>query len=418
MYSSTIAGSVMAHTFNAGYMALVLVVWKWLTALKPLRHAPLIVLLVLWLTFEYVHQRWELAWPWFTVGHVFAENTSWIQWYRFTGSLGGSAWVIIVNWLIYHALFVCEKNTKRLMTRMLVVSFAAFGPVFFSHLLPKPAIVDHNHLKVLVVQPNIHPQEEKFAGMPAAQQLEKAIALAAEKGEPGLGLMVFPETMIVDAVDEERLMESALIQPLVELSQTKNVSIIVGAYTKRLSGWNAADVSSMINDSVPYVLYNSALLITGSAVQVYHKEKLVPLVEKQPFQRLMRPIQSYVERSGGFFGSYGTFNQQHVFALPNGVLLRPVICFESAFPIEGIDEVGHDGGLLAIITNDGWWQSSGGYHQHLMLARLRAIETGRWVVRSANTGVSAVIDPTGTIRAQCAYGESGAIVYDIPLFIP
>ncbi|HQQ12106.1 MAG TPA: nitrilase-related carbon-nitrogen hydrolase, partial [Bacteroidales bacterium] len=141
----------------------------------------------------------------------------------------------------------------------------------------------------------------------------------------------------------------------------------------------------------------------------------VPLVEKQPFQWLMQPLRNYVESSGGFFGSYGTYNEKRTFLLNDSVFVRPVICFESAFPVfsEAVSEGKY--GFMAIITNDGWWQSRGGYYQHLMLARLRAIESGMWVVRSANTGVSAVIDPRGNIRAQCDYGTAGAFFFEIPL---
>lgn len=416
MYSSTIAGSVMAHVLNAGYMATVLVVWMRISKLKSFQSVSLGLLLLLWLGFEFLHQRWELAWPWFTIGHVFAGQTSWIQWYRFTGSLGGSAWVLVVNWLIYRVLFYDRKTQMQFAVGIVLTVVALALPVFVSQLLLEDGKAQGQHMKVVIVQPNIHPQKEKFAGMPAAQQLLKALDIAAAHLTPKVGLIVFPETMLVDALDEEQIAQSPLVQPLIRLAKNHQLSILTGAYTKRFRGWNESDNHAVINDSVPYVLYNSALLITDSVVRVYHKEKLVPLVEKQPFQRLMRPLQKFVERSGGFFGSYGTFNQQHEFALPNGLMLRPVICFESAFPVDGIEE--DHPGLLAVITNDGWWKSSGGYHQHLMLSNLRAIETGLWVVRSANTGVSAVIDPTGMIRAQCAYGESGAIVYNIPLFIP
>jgi apolipoprotein N-acyltransferase len=73
---------------------------------------------------------------------------------------------------------------------------------------------------------------------------------------------------------------------------------------------------------------------------------------------------------------------------------------------------------MVLITNDGWWSSSGGYLQHLALARLRAIETGLWVARCANTGVSAVIDFSGDIIQSAAYGQEAMLYAEIPLLKP
>lgn len=416
MYSSTFVGSLLAHIFNATYMALVIFVWMKVSGLSFFKRFNYFIFIVLWLFFEFLHQRWELAWPWFTLGHVFAEKTQWIQWYSFTGALGGSLWVLLANILLYETMSGLQRfDVKRNATMItaLVVVFA--GPVLLSKSMKNAVGDSENTIKVLVVQPNIHPQKEKFAGMTAAEQLHKAIQLVESNPMDSVDLVLFPETMLIEALDEAQPDSSGLVRQLKMLAADASASILTGAYTKRFAGWNSHDQNAVVMAARPYVLYNSAVLISGKELGIYHKEKLVPLVEKQPFQWLMQPLRSFIESSGGFFGSYGTFNEKRTFLLNDSVFVRPVICFESAFPVFSETVSPDKFGFIAIITNDGWWQSRGGYYQHLMLARLRAIESGMWVVRSANTGVSAVIDPRGNIRAQCEYGTAGAFFFEIPL---
>ncbi len=93
--------------------------------------------------------------------------------------------------------------------------------------------------------------------------------------------------------------------------------------------------------------------------------------------------------------------------------LAPLICFESAYGAYTSKRVGHHAGFIVLITNDGWWSSRGGYRQHLAYARLRAIESRRYVVRAANTGVSAIIDPSGEIIKQLGYDIAGAFAASV-----
>ncbi len=414
MYSSTIAGSMMAHLFNASYMAGVLALWRILKTEHCLKRWPLQLFIILWLMFEVLHQHWELAWPWFTLGHVFGARPSWVQWYRFSGSLGGSFWILTVNVLIFR-LLKSSKNpfsSKTTMRAMLIILMLVI-PVLLSFWLRKNHLDSVKTLKVMVVQPNIHPQQEKFAGMAASAQLEKALKIVYRHELDSLKLIVFPETMLVDAIDENNPQHSALLQPLLGLAAEHPLAIVTGAYSARYKNWYLSDGQAVMRDSVPYVLYNSALWIHGDEIAFYHKEKLVPLVEKQPFERWMKPLRKWIEQSGGFFGRYGTFNSEKYFLFDNAVMVRPLICFESAFPIDG--KRWSSRSLIVLLTNDGWWKTSGGYQQHLMLARLRAIETGKWIARSANTGVSALLDPKGEIVAQCPYGEEGVLIYDVPV---
>jgi len=139
----------------------------------------------------------------------------------------------------------------------------------------------------------------------------------------------------------------------------------------------------------------------------------VPGVETLPsFLNFLGPV---LEQFGGSTGGYGKSEEAEVFT-NNGCqyISAPIICYESIYGAYVGTYKQKSANLLAIITNDGWWGNTSGHKQHLQYAALRAIETRTWVARSANTGISAVIDPLGNIVAQKGWDERAVIKYPIP----
>ena len=97
------------------------------------------------------------------------------------------------------------------------------------------------------------------------------------------------------------------------------------------------------------------------------------------------------------------------------IALAPIICYESIYGDFVRQQVQKGAQLLCVITNDGWWGDTPGYKQHFAMARLRAIETRRWVLRSANTGTSGSIDPSGKIVKKTSYWTKTAFSQVIEL---
>ncbi|MDP3441910.1 MAG: apolipoprotein N-acyltransferase, partial [Ignavibacteria bacterium] len=245
--------------------------------------------------------------------------------------------------------------------------------------------------------------------------LEQAIQLMKEHWFDSIQLIVFPETMIIEAVNEATIYNNKWITLLKEsIPELSKTSILTGAFTRRNATEAPKDQQAIITDTNSYLLYNSSLLIQKDTIQIYHKHQLVPLVEKQPFFWLMKPLQKYIEKSGGFFGRYGTYNSSTTFKLNDSTKIAPLICFESTFG-DYTSSAQNGSSFIVLITNDGWWSSKAGYLQHLALARLRAIESGKWIIRCANTGVSAIINYKGRIIHQTQYGEAAVINADVLL---
>jgi apolipoprotein N-acyltransferase len=159
--------------------------------------------------------------------------------------------------------------------------------------------------------------------------------------------------------------------------------------------------------------YNSIYVIDhdGSVLSVYDKLHLVPFGEYLPFQDWMEKL-GFVQLTkvqGGFIP--GT--RRRPMEIPNAPRALPLICYEAIFPGDVASRDDRPGWIVNL-TNDGWFGISSGPYQHLQQARLRAIEQGLPVVRAANTGVSAVIDPLGRVVARLGLGVEGVLDSSLP----
>jgi apolipoprotein N-acyltransferase len=159
--------------------------------------------------------------------------------------------------------------------------------------------------------------------------------------------------------------------------------------------------------------YNSVYVIDheGSVLSVYDKLHLVPFGEYLPFQDWMEKlgIVQLTKVTGGFIPG----QQRRPLEIPHAPRALPLICYEAIFPgnVAARDD---RPGWIVNLTNDGWFGFSTGPYQHLQQARLRAIEEGLPMVRAANTGISAVIDPVGRIVAQLGLGIEGVLDSGLP----
>jgi apolipoprotein N-acyltransferase len=358
-------------------------------------------MLCFWLCFEYIHLNWDLSWPWLTLGNSFSSYPSLIQWYEYTGVLGGSMWILIANLFIVQAL----NHKKYIYSSMFVV----FVPIVISFLISANFETSHTQ-KFVVVQPNVDPYIEKFNGLSADQQLDTFIDLALTEIDSTTNYLVGPETALIEGIWESKIENATPIIKLNNLiNQFPDLQILVGATTyKKYDSKLTSTARSFSNSNLFYDVFNSALYINKSGVEVYHKSKLVQGVEFMPFAKVLGKLKFLSIDLGGISGSLGTQEYRSVFT-KDSTRIGPIVCYESIYGEYVSEFVRNGANILAIITNDGWWKDTPGYLQHLNYARLRAVETRRSIVRSANTGVSAFIDPLGNLTDQTKWNEQTVI---------
>lgn len=374
-----------------------------------------------WMSFEYIHLNWQLSWPWLTIGNVFAVSPNWIQWYEFTGTSGGTLWVLVINILILILLkeWLKSRSLNKKYAKVLVL--AILIPVATSYLLLKTAERKESvqlpaTSNIVVVQPNIDPWDEKFAAGKAEAQLQHLIELSKSRIDSNTALVVWPETAVPVAINEDSVRSSYFMMSVWDfLKKNPSLDLLTGIEGFRFyNAQNKTIYSSKLEGSDLYAdSYNSAALMDSHHFQIYHKTRMVPGAEVVPtFLLFLRPI---FEKFGAAVGTYtGQAERTVLNTAPHAYRVAPVICYESIFGEFVAEYVRNGANVISIITNDGWWGNTSGYKQHENYARLRAIETRRWVVRSANTGISCFIDPTGKVIDPQPWDKPAAIKLYVP----
>jgi len=406
VYHATLFGAISAFLVNATLMATAFYLFHKIkiTSKNRLGYFSFIML---WISMEYVHLNWGLSWPWLTLGNGFANVPDIVQWYEFTGFLGGSFWVLLMNILIFRV--VQTKNVKAIVLPCLLLIL----PLLFSFCLI-PNMTNEEQLRVLIVQPNIDPYTDKF-NVGHEKQLYEFIALAKTELTEETQLLIGPETALLEEIWENKFEATYSVRKLRELQkQFPKLNIIVGASTYKMFGpgeQKTTTARQIRNNNIFYDAYNSAIFIPDSGdVKVYHKTKLVPGVEKMPYPNMLDKLAELTVNLGGISGSLGSENTIRNFLI-NDKNIRPLICYESIY-----GEMNYkNSDLITIITNDGWWKNSVGYKQHFSYARLRAIEQRKSIVRSANTGISGIIYANGEVLEKTNWDEAVCISANVNL---
>jgi apolipoprotein N-acyltransferase len=373
-----------------------------------------VALISFWMLFEYIHLNWQLSWPWLTLGNAFAENTNKIQWYEYTGVSGGTLWILLLNILMYENV----KAENKKFTLKIIGGIVLVVPFLISIII-FPSSKDyskHKKANVVIVQPNIDPYQ-KFNTQSISEQIQLLVSLSEKNIDSTTQLIIWPETAMPANVEINEIDKAAIYQPIFQfINRHPNISLLSGIETNKNYGFEKATITAQrYNDGSFHDDYNAAVMITANeSLPLYFKSKLVPGVETLPtFLNFMAPV---FEKFGGTVGGYAKDTSAKVLASKNSIIkAAPIICYESIYG-EYVSEYVHKGAnMLTIITNDGWWGNTPGHKQHLQYARLRAVETRRFVVRSANTGISAVINEKGNILETQPWNKSAVIKYAVPL---
>jgi apolipoprotein N-acyltransferase len=415
VYYSSDWGAVAAFVFNTLFMTIVFQL-SYLTRKRWGVMIGTISLVVYWIAFEYLHLSWELGWPWLTLGFSIASFPSWMQWYEYTGVLGGSMWILIVNILIFN-LIKSAINGKPFywMKSSFIIIVFIFVPLEISILIYGSISETKSPVNVVIVQPNIDPYNEKFSGNDA-EQLDKMLKLAAQQIDTGTDYVAFPETALAEATWEEYLNESPSIQTIKKfIKPYPKLNFVCGmsSQKKYKEGEKLSETARKdnINAKDYYDDYNASFQIDNSGkIQIYHKSKLVPGVEKMPYPKIFGFLGKFAIDLGGTTGSYGTQKERTVFNSVNGKWkVGTAICYESIYGDFLSEYIRNGANLLFIITNDGWWHDTPGYRQHCNYGRLAAIEFRRSIARSANTGTSCFINQKGDIQQATTWWQPAVI---------
>ncbi|MCK5136488.1 MAG: apolipoprotein N-acyltransferase [Bacteroidales bacterium] len=374
-------------------------------------------LVVYWMAFEFLYLRATINFPWLVLGNGFANDVMLIQWYEVTGTLGGSLWVLLMNLLIFKLIrgWLTNRSFAANRTRISWVVGLFLIPFLFSMIRYITYEEQEDPYEIVVLQPNIDPYL-KFSDMPQEVQTSLLLRIADSLITPQTDYIVGPETFINSGVWEAGIDRHKDVVALRQfLSDYPDAKLVIGASTLRLYTEPSLYTSTsrpIHNGEYQYDSFNSAFQLDSSGViPIYHKSMLVAGVEHMPYTQLLGFLKKLTLKLGGAFRSNGTQEYREAFVSPqDSTKVGPVICWESVFG-EYVTEYVKDAGahFLFIVTNDGWWKNTPGHRQHNSYARLRAIETRRSIARSANTGISSLINQRGEELARVGWWQRSGL---------
>lgn len=403
----------------------------------------LIMLPVIWVGFEYWRSTTDIAFPWLSLHNTQTYNLAYIQFIEFTGSYGISLLLVCINVAVYilyrKGRIIAEGVTGRGLALFLskhiikivisVLSVCIVLPYLYGALKLNASQEHKPDLHVLIVQPNINPWAKwELSSARIVDSMIRSTYSGLQK-HGSVDMVLWPETAITYPITVPSMRED--LNGLNMFISSINASLLTGIPDKEYYVKGKDVIPQDAKDAGGgefYRAWNAAMLFYQDAsrsirYQRYHKQLLVPFGERVPFVDDF-PFLGELFKWGVGLGSWNregvdsllmlSFHGSSITA-PQTANIAMLICYESVFPTYVQQAVQKGANLISIVTNDGWYGNSSGPYQHERYAILRAIENRRWVIRSANTGISCVIDETGHIVDELPFNASGSIRGEIPL---
>lgn len=360
------------------------------------------LLIVAWVATEYLYTHAEvLSFPWLVLGNGFSGEVWAVQWYEFTGVMGGSLWVVMANVAIY------EAWQNRYGWSILRAALVVVAPIILSLVLYFGHDVVPERVQVAVAQPNVDCYAEKFNNS-ARSQLNNMLSLLKEASAES-SVVLFPETALPETLDEDNMEINRSALALKRAIQ-KDGMVVTGVTSIRFyDGDTPPTQTARMSASGYYDYFNSALALGQDGEQnLHHKMRLVIGVEAMPFTGLLN---KFVDL-GGITGQLGRNDKAAVFE-KRGVKFGPAICYEGLYGECFARFVGEGANVMLVMSNDGWWGNTPGHKRLFDFCRLRAIETRRAVARSANTGVSGFISSRGDVEQRLDWDQRGLLQQEV-----
>jgi apolipoprotein N-acyltransferase len=382
--------AVFAMVLLALYLALYPALAATVTArvIRRIGPAGMLVMPAAWVAAEYTRGFLFGGFPWVPLGNSQVTVLPVAQLASIFGVYGLSALVAAINACIAFAL-LSHSRQRLAAVAAATVLLAAVGGWGAQRVAGGSLTREGTPLRVGLIQANIA-QADKWNPTQARRIFTTYVAMTRDAVRRGADFVIWPESSTPFMFEEDDLGEASVRQ----LAREVEVPILFGS-------------DQVDRDGESVRLFNAAFVVTpaGETAAVYRKMHLVPFGEYIPFKQLLYFVSPLVERFAEF--APGT----SMVVLPVGEhRINTAICYEVVFPSLMRQAVLGGSELLTTITNDAWYGESSAPYQHFALASMRAIEQGRYLARSANTGISGVVDPYGRIvRASAIFEEVGMV---------
>ncbi len=379
--------AVLVAGLLALYMAAYIAVFGAITAILVRRFNVLGLWLApaAWLSMEYLRGILIGGFPWIPLGNTMVTLLPIAQLASVAGVHGLSLFVALLN--TGFALAAISNGRRRTIVIASTLALILAVSIWGGMRLRSNTLTQGTPIKVGLIQGNIA-QVDKWNPARAGMILDRYLQLSRQAVANGAQFLIWPESSTPFNFDEDPAGE--VIRRMV---RELRAPLLLG--------------SDEIEPGDPPQYFNAGFMLDtgGATAAVYRKMHLVPFGEYVPFQQLLFFVGPLVEAVAAF--SAGT----RVTMLPvEGHMVSTAICYEVTYPAQAREAVLNGSEMLTTITNDAWYGTSSAPFQHFEMAVMRAIEQGRYLVRSANTGISGIVDPYGRVLIRTSLFETVAVV--------
>jgi apolipoprotein N-acyltransferase len=382
---------------------------------RRLGTAPALVLIpMMWSAVEMLRTIGELAFPWLFLAHTQYRHPLLIQSASIFGTHALSFLIVAANTLVAEAVWRWRTGLgareRRTLLAAAAVWLALMGLNFWGgaraltrwHRPPGA-----NAIRVAILQPD-WPQPQKIEALEdedEASDLFRDLLTMLNRLRPDtVDLVLMPESVVLDYVFPLEGREH--FDALAAEAQRLHATLVFGANNAEIPPGLPQGASVRYSD---LLIHNSIWAIgpDGEFAGVYNKINLVPFAESAPLITLIPGLMRLTLGPILLFEPGQTANPLPVTPSNGGrpIPLGSFVCFESTFPNTVRRFVANGAEVLATVTNDGWFLNSAGPRQHWMAQPFRAVENRRWLIRSANTGISGIVDPAGAVIERTQVGE-------------
>ena len=365
---------------------------RWLSS-HPILHPVLFA--CLWTALEWwqAHSGWSGV-PWARLALGQANMVPILQSATLFGSYFITFLIVLVNGLLAYLLL---NPSKRVLCGALAAG-VFLGNLTFGAIRMATFTDDGETLKAAAIQGN-QSSLEYWSFSTMSDVMEVYGDLSREAAAEGAEIIVWPETCIPANIDRS----ASVYRYVTELAEECGVPILCGLFTQVEEG-SPADYNSIVVALPDGTIHDT----------VYNKRNPVPFGEFVPFRKLVMTLVPPLAEINTLDEDIPAGEDSVVFVLEEGNV-GSLICFDSIYERNALDSIANGARLLAVSTNDSWFRDSRGVWMHHAQSQLRAIETGRYVVRSANTGVSSVINAKGEVLESLGALKTGYVLEEVRL---
>lgn len=341
--------------------------------------------IALWLLFEWLRSWFLTGFPWLYLGYSLLD-TPVAQYAPY-----GGVWLLSLYCVLSGTLLITVFKRWNHPLQAMAMLALILAPWFAAQQgkIPTQLTEDSGEeLKVMLVQANI-PQQQKWQRDKLDSILQTYVDLSLDSDK--VDLLIWPET----AIPTFHQTAATMLSPLLDYLNQHNTGMISGI------------PSIFPDENLPRGRgYHNSLTIFAGGTSSYDKQRLVPFGEYVPFEEQLRGLIDFFNLPMSNF-SLGASDQPSLEV--NDTQISPFICYEIAYP-ELVRNNSLNSDVLLTVSNDTWFGRSIAPAQHLQIARMRALENGRWLIRSTNNGISALVTPQGKISTTIPQYQQAVLI--------